>query len=50
MQQLMDCISRACKSFGLTISIEKTKIMYQPAPGKPYAEPNIMVDDERLRL
>ena len=50
MQQLMDCISRACKSFGLTISIEKTKVMYQPAPGKAYAEPNIMVDDERLEV
>ena len=50
MQHLMDCISKSCKAFGLTISIEKTEVMFQPAPGNPYAEPSILVDAKRLKV
>ena len=50
MQHLMDCISKSCKAFGLTISIEKTEVMFQPVPGNPYAEPSILVDGKRLKV
>ncbi|RUS88200.1 hypothetical protein EGW08_004032 [Elysia chlorotica] len=38
MQHRMNLFSTACVNFGLTISTKKTKVMYQPAPGKPYTE------------
>ena len=34
----------------LTISIKKTKVVYQPAPGKPYKEPTITVKGQRLQV
>ena len=46
----MKLIASACKSFGLTISLEKTKLMYTPAPGKTYLEPNILVEGVRLGI
>jgi hypothetical protein len=48
MQTLMNLLSSACKTFGLTISLEKTKVMFTPAPGNNYVEPNIIVDGVRL--
>ena len=48
MQIIMDKFSRACDAFGLTISLKKTKVMFTPAPGEPYAEPNITVNGTRL--
>ena len=48
MQQLMDCFSRACDNFGLTINTQKTEIMYQPAPGKPYERPHVTVNGTTL--
>ena len=38
----------AAKNYGLQISITKTEVMYQPAPGKPYVEPTITIDDVQL--
>jgi len=40
MQQEMDAFSSACNNFGFTINTKKTEVMYQPAPGIPYQEPN----------
>ena len=40
--------SNAAKSYGLQISITKTEVMYQPAPGKPYVEPSITIDTVQL--
>ena len=48
MQQTVNLFSSACDKFGLTISTKKTEVMYQPAPGKPYAEPTITVNNEKL--
>ena len=50
LQYFMDCLSKSCTSFGLTISIQKTEVMYQPAPGKPYTEPSILVEGKRLKV
>ncbi|XP_076469457.1 uncharacterized protein LOC143299851 [Babylonia areolata] len=40
--------SAACDNLGLTISTKKTEVMHQPAPGKPYIEPNIFISGQRL--
>ena len=49
MQLEMDGFSTACDNFGFTISTKKTEMMYQPAPGNPYQEPNITVKGQRLQ-
>ena len=41
MQKGVEQVSDSCDSFDLTISIKKTKVVYQPAPGKPYKEPTL---------
>ena len=43
---LTDRISGACDIVGFTISTEKTKVVYQPYPGKPHQKPNISVKGE----
>lgn len=48
MQHSVDLFSDACNNFGLTISTKKTEVMHQPAPGKPYVEPNITINGQRL--
>ena len=48
MQYIMDRFSHACTVFGLRISLKKTKVMFTPAPGEPYIEPNITVYGTRL--
>ena len=47
----MDNFSRACKSFGLTISAKKTKVLYQPNPSTRTTEqPRITVDKQPLKV
>ena len=36
MQKGVDQVSDSCDSYNLTISIKKTEVIYQPAPGNPY--------------
>ena len=48
MQHAVDLFARACKDFGLTISIKKTEVMYQPPPGEPYVEPYITIQGQKL--
>ena len=50
MESEMDCMSRSCKAFGLTISIVKTEVMYQPASGNLYVEPSILIDGKCLMV
>lgn len=50
MQHSVDKFFDACDNFGLTISTKKTKDMHQPAPGKPYVDPNILVTINNQRL
>ena len=49
MQKGVDQISDSCDCYDLTISIKKTEVVYQPAPGKSYKEPTITVKGQRLR-
>ena len=50
MQKGVDQVSDSCDSYDLTISIKKTEIVYQTAPGKPYKEPTITVKGQRLQV
>ena len=49
MQDEVDCFSKACKNFGLTISTKKTEVLHQPAPGKPYKDPHIFAKGQQLK-
>ena len=46
----MNNFVRASKSFGLTISIQKTEVLYQPVPGTIYFKPQITVKDAALKV
>ena len=48
MQASMDLFSQACRNFGLTISIKKTEVLHQPAPGTAYNEPTIKCEGQTL--
>ena len=52
MQNSVDKFSIACDNFGLTISKNKKnpKVMHQPGPEKPYCEPNITIQGQRLKV
>lgn len=43
-----DRLSGACDNFSLTISNNKTEVMYQLCPGKPHVKPDITVNGEVL--
>ena len=49
-QKGVDQVSDSCDCYDLTISIKKTEVVYQPAPGKPYKEPTITVKGQRLQV
>lgn len=48
MHHPMDCFSAACTEFGLTLSLRRTVVMYQPAPGRAYVPPSIFVYGKKL--
>ena len=48
MQHSIDLFADACSRFGLTISIKKTEVIFQPAPGKPYIDPDIKINGKTL--
>ena len=50
MQNGVDQVPDSCDNYDLTISIKKTKVVYQPAPDKPYKEPTITVKSQRLQV
>ena len=49
LQSLTDALSTATKKFGLTISIKKTEVMYQPARGSDSNPPLITIDGNALK-
>ena len=50
MQKCVDQVPDSCDSYDLTVSIKKTGMVYQPAPGKPYKVPTITVKGQRLQM
>ena len=49
MQRAMDQVSQSCDNYGLTTSNKKTEVVHQPAPGKPYNEPTITVNGQKMK-
>ena len=49
MQHSVDLFPNTCDNFGLTIRTKKTEVRHQPAPGKPYIEPNITINGQRMK-
>ena len=50
MQKGVDQVSDSCDTYDLTISIKKTEVVNQPAPGKPYKKPTITVKGQRQQV
>ena len=50
MQNTMGQVSQSCDNYALTISTKKTKVVHQTAYGKPYNEPTICVNGQKLKL
>ena len=50
MQGTDDRMSKACDNFQLTISTKKTEVVHQPAPEKPYSDPIITVNGQKLQV
>ena len=50
VDKVSDSSSDSCDCYDLTISITKTELIYQPAPGKPYKEATITVKGQRLQV
>ena len=46
LQILVDCFVAACDVFGFSVNIPKTKVMFQPAPGKPFIKPAIVIKNK----
>ena len=49
LQCLADCFSTAAKAFGLRVSIKKTEVLCQAAPGTTQPEPSIKIDGTALK-
>ena len=49
LQEMANALSAATKRYGLTISIKKTEVLYQPAPGTIRKEPEIRIDNQVLK-
>ena len=48
-QHIVDQFSRACRRYGLTISIKKTEVLHQPKPGQPPTTEPIKINREKLK-
>ena len=48
LQELANCLAEAAKAFGLTISLRKTEVMLQPAPGLTPPGPQIEIEGTTL--
>ena len=46
----MDKMSQACDNYDLTISTKKNEVEHQPALGKPYSEPTITLNGDKLQV
>lgn len=43
IQLICDSFAHSAARYGLTINLQKTEVMYQPAPGKQYQEPKVLI-------
>ena len=49
LQHIVNRFSDAAKNFGLTISLKKTEVMYQPLPRDAYSPPHKSIDGPNLK-
>ena len=49
IQDLVNRFSIASKAFGLTISLKKTEVLFQPKPNTPHVDPLVNIDDYPLK-
>ena len=49
MQDLVDNFSRTYDNFGLTNSVKKTEVLFQPKPRNSYSKPSIQVNRHELK-
>ena len=50
MQRAMGQVSQSCDNYDLTISTKKTEVVHQHAYRKPYNEPTITVNGQKLKV
>ena len=48
IQAIINAFARSSRRFGLTISLKKTEVIYQPKPGADYTAPTITIDNNAL--
>ena len=48
LQRITSCFSDAAQEFGLSISMKKTEVLYQPAPQAEYSSPVISIEGSEL--
>ena len=48
LQRIVKRFSDAAENFGLTISLKKTEVFYQPPPRVAYSPPHISIDGINL--
>nr|XP_014349996.1 PREDICTED: uncharacterized protein LOC102357907 [Latimeria chalumnae] len=48
IQDIMNHFARSAEHFGLTISLKKTEVLFQPRPGSNYAPPPVTIGDHLL--
>ena len=48
LQHIVNRFSDSAKNFGLTISLKKTEVLYQPPPREAYSPPHISIDGTNL--
>ena len=48
LQHIVNRFSDAATNFGLTISLKKTEVLYQPPPRVAYSPPHISIDGTNL--
>ena len=46
---LTDSFANSASQFGLTINIQETEVMFQPAPGKAYSNPQVNINGVSLK-
>ena len=50
MQRAMDQVSQSRDNYDSHNRHKKTEVVHQPAPGKPYTEPTITVNGQKLKV
>ena len=50
IQAIANAFAKSASRFGLTISLKKTEVIYQPKPGADYTCPTITIDNKPLNV